>query len=88
MYICCSSSLASLAVSGSQQKIIIVILKWLKVVSLAPPLWILYRILKKCKSICLCKIINLLKMLLRTYIYIFISSHVLNVLFLFPLQVN
>ncbi|XP_030272579.1 uncharacterized protein LOC115581547 isoform X2 [Sparus aurata] len=40
---------ASLAVSGSQQKIIIVILKWLKVVSLAPPLWILYRILKKCE---------------------------------------
>lgn len=68
MYIYCSSSLASLAVSGSQQKIIVVILKWLKVMSLAPQLWILYRILKKCKSICLCKIINLLKILLRTYI--------------------
>lgn len=32
-------------------KVLVVILKWLKLVSLAPPLWILYRmILKKCKS--------------------------------------
>ncbi|XP_073322607.1 uncharacterized protein [Pagrus major] len=40
---------ASLADSGSQHNVIIVILKSLKLVSLAPPLWILYRILKKCE---------------------------------------
>ncbi|KAM8761305.1 cell division cycle protein 20 homolog B-like [Acanthopagrus schlegelii] len=47
---------ASLAFSGSQQKIITVILKWLKLMSLAPPLWILYRILIKCKPICCCEL--------------------------------
>ncbi|XP_044051412.1 uncharacterized protein LOC122875865 isoform X2 [Siniperca chuatsi] len=36
--------------SGGQNKVFIVILKLLKLVSLAPPLWILYCILKNCKS--------------------------------------
>lgn len=39
--------LSSVADSCEQHKVIAVVLKLLKLVSLAPPLWILYRILKK-----------------------------------------
>lgn len=40
--------------SGRQHKVIILILKLLKLMSLGPPLWILYRILKRVKSPFLC----------------------------------
>ena len=56
MHICVFSSLAD-----NQYKVIDVILKSLKLVSLAPPLWILYHILKKSKPPSLCKKINRIK---------------------------
>lgn len=45
--------------SGGQKNVIIVILKSLKLMSLAPPLWIVYRILKN--SLFLRKKVNMLK---------------------------
>lgn len=46
---------------GTKYKVIIITLKSLRLLFLTPPLWILYCILKKCKSPFLCKKMNYLK---------------------------